>query len=137
MKHWRLARDSLEQSFDVFEGMGGSQWARLARREAARIGGRPPTPTTLTETERRVAQLIATGLTVREVASRLFLSEKSIEANLSKIYRKLRIRSRAELGALMARQNRPGTNGGLGARWQARTRTSMASNKPQWNVRSK
>jgi DNA-binding CsgD family transcriptional regulator len=53
----------------------------------------------LTVSELRVAQLTASGLTNREVAARLFISPKTVEANLARVYRKLNIRSRAELGA--------------------------------------
>lgn len=52
----------------------------------------------LTPTEQRVAGLAASGLTNREVAAELFLSPKTVEAYLARIYRKLDIRSRAELG---------------------------------------
>jgi DNA-binding CsgD family transcriptional regulator len=49
-----------------------------------------------------VAQLAATGMTNREAAAVLFISPKTVEANLARVYRKLGIRSRAELGGLMA-----------------------------------
>ena len=62
---------------------------------------RPAAPGELTETERRVAELAAAGLTNREVAQRLFLSVKTVEANLARVYRKLATASRAELGARM------------------------------------
>ena len=51
----------------------------------------------LTSTETQIAGLVAEGLTNREVADRLFLSVKTVEANLSRIYRKLGLRSRADL----------------------------------------
>jgi DNA-binding NarL/FixJ family response regulator len=62
---------------------------------------RPSAPRDLTETERLVAQLAASGLSNREVADRTFLAVKTVEANLARVYRKLGIRSRAELGARM------------------------------------
>jgi DNA-binding CsgD family transcriptional regulator len=52
----------------------------------------------LTASEQRVAELAAAGITNREMAAALFISPKTVEANLSRIYRKLSIRSRAELG---------------------------------------
>ena len=61
--------------------------------------------------ERRVAELAATGLTNREVALAAFMSPKTVEANLSRVYRKLGITSRAELGARMAAES----EGGAGA----------------------
>ena len=51
----------------------------------------------LTPTELQVAELIAAGRTYREVAAELFISPKTVQWNLSKVYRKLDIRSRAEL----------------------------------------
>ena len=56
----------------------------------------------LTATEERVATLAASGLSNREVAASAFLSQKTVEANVARIYRKLGIRSRAELGAWLA-----------------------------------
>lgn len=55
----------------------------------------------LTATERRIAELAASGLTNRQVAEQSFMSPKTVEANLARVYRKLGIASRAELGARM------------------------------------
>ena len=52
--------------------------------------------------ERRIAELAATGLTNRQVADAAFVSPKTVESNLARVYGKLGIRSRAELGARMA-----------------------------------
>ena len=71
--------------------------SRRARSSTASAFAAPPDE--LTETERRVAELAASGLTNREVAAQLFMSPKTVEANLARVYRKLGIRSRAELGA--------------------------------------
>jgi DNA-binding CsgD family transcriptional regulator len=54
--------------------------------------------------EQRVAELAAGGLTNREIAARLFMSRRTVEANLARAYRKLGIGTRAELGAEMARR---------------------------------
>ncbi len=56
----------------------------------------------LTQTEKRVAALAASGLTNREIAAQLFISPKTVQANLAKVYEKLGIHSRAELGAWQA-----------------------------------
>ena len=48
-----------------------------------------------------MAELTATGLTNREVAKAAFMSPKTVEAHLARVYHKLGIRSRAELGARM------------------------------------
>ena len=51
----------------------------------------------LTPSEQRVAELAVSGLTNRDIAATLFISPKTVEVNLSRIYRKLNIRSRVEL----------------------------------------
>jgi len=79
-------------------------WAQRARSELARLGLRPPAPLALTATEERVAAMAAVGRTNRQVAQALFLSPRTVEANLARIYHKLGISSRAELGAAMARE---------------------------------
>ena len=61
------------------------------------MGIRPSAPLGLTPTEEQVAQLVADGKTNNEVAAELFLSRRTVEDNLSRIYRKLGLRSRAEL----------------------------------------
>jgi DNA-binding CsgD family transcriptional regulator len=53
----------------------------------------------LSETERRIVALVVAGRTNDEVAERLFLSPKTVEWSLTKVYRKLRVRSRTELAA--------------------------------------
>jgi DNA-binding NarL/FixJ family response regulator len=58
----------------------------------------------LTENERRVAELAGAGKTNREIAEALFVSSKTVEAQIAHVYRKLGIRSRAELGARMAQR---------------------------------
>jgi DNA-binding NarL/FixJ family response regulator len=61
-----------------------------------------------------VAIIVASGATNREAGSRLFLSAKTIEAHLGRIYRKLGVRSRTEFAALVV-QGRLGADGGRGA----------------------
>jgi DNA-binding NarL/FixJ family response regulator len=95
------ARAALEEALSEFTAMGAEPWRARAAAALARINIRPHAPTELTETERRVAELAATGLTNRQVADRLFLATKTVEANLARAYRKLGISSRAELGAVM------------------------------------
>jgi DNA-binding CsgD family transcriptional regulator len=92
------AAESLGAAIEIFERLGAPGWVRQAREELERVGLRRA-PTELTPTERRVAELAASGLTNREVAAAAFMSPKTVEANLARVYRKLGIRSRAELGA--------------------------------------
>lgn len=98
-KRKAAARASLEWALAIFEELPAPLWAALTRDELRRLGLRPAARDELTETERRVAELAASGLTNREVAAQLHMSPKTVEANLARVYRKLGIRSRAELGA--------------------------------------
>jgi DNA-binding CsgD family transcriptional regulator len=115
-RHKRAARESLDRALHLFEEMHARLWAERARAESARIGGRPPAPLELTPTEARVADLVAVGRTNREVASALFMSDNTVEDNLKRIYRKLGVRSRAELAARFAPTDRVdgGRNPGAG-----------------------
>ena len=92
----RAAREALTAASDVFERLGARLWVERAAAELARIGGRAPAEG-LTPTELRVAELIVAGRTYREAAAELFISPKTVQWNLSKVYSKLGIRSRAEL----------------------------------------
>jgi DNA-binding CsgD family transcriptional regulator len=100
-KRRRSAAATLGEALEIFERLGAPAWAEQARSELARVGPRRRAPDDLTATELRVAELAAAGLTNREVAKAAFISPKTVEANLARVYRKLGIRSRAELGARM------------------------------------
>ena len=102
--HRRDARATLEAAVAVFEGLAASRWAETARRELGVISGRQPASEGLTAAERRVAELVAAGRTNREVATVLYLTERTIESHLSRVYAKLGVRSRAELAAAWAAQ---------------------------------
>jgi DNA-binding CsgD family transcriptional regulator len=95
------ARGSLTAALETFEALGSPPWAQRTRDEIARLGLRHRRPGELTESERRIAELAATGMTNRQVADAAFVSPKTVEANLARVYQKLGIRSRAELGARM------------------------------------
>ena len=101
----RLATDAFGAALATFEELGAPIWAGQARAELARVGLRPHAPDTLTETEARVAELAAQGLSSRQIAERLFLSPKTVGNVLGRVYEKLAIHSRAELGARMAADN--------------------------------
>ncbi len=91
------ARTTLGDALERFERLGAPLWAEKARSELARIGGRAPSRGELTEAERRIAALVAEGRTNREVAAALFVTEHTVEGALTRVYRKLGVRSRTEL----------------------------------------
>jgi DNA-binding CsgD family transcriptional regulator len=102
-KQRAAARQTLEQALAAFETVGAPLWAERTRVELSRIGGRAPSGDALTVSEERIAALVAEGRTNREVAAALFLTEHTVEAALTRVYRKLGVRSRAELAHRLAR----------------------------------
>jgi DNA-binding CsgD family transcriptional regulator len=96
------ARTTLEDALARFERLGAPLWAEQTRTELARIGGRAPSRGELTEAEHRIARLVAEGRTNRDVATALFLTEHSVETALTRVYRKLGVRSRGELARLLS-----------------------------------
>jgi DNA-binding CsgD family transcriptional regulator len=105
-KQKRRAADALHQALEIFERLGAPTWADQTRSELERVGLRR-SPQELTVSELRVAELAAVGRTNREIAAAAFMSQKTVEATLSRIYRKLGIRSRAQLGLRLVEGDRP------------------------------
>lgn len=97
------ARNALSAAASGFAALGALEWSSRCERELQRVGTPASSVTALTATEQKIAELAAGGLTNREVAERSFLSPKTVEANLARVYRKLGITSRAELGARLGR----------------------------------
>lgn len=95
----RAARESLERAVEIFERLGARVWCEKARSELRHIGGRTASDAQLSETERRIVELVVAGRKNSEVAAQLSLSPNTVAWNLSKIYRKLGVRSRTELAA--------------------------------------
>jgi DNA-binding CsgD family transcriptional regulator len=93
----RAAREALAEALAVFDELGAESFAEQARLELGRIGGRAPAGGRLTPTERRVARLVAEGRPTKEVAASLFVSPKTVEGHLSRIYAKLGVHSRTAL----------------------------------------
>jgi DNA-binding CsgD family transcriptional regulator len=101
----RAARETLEQALAVFEELEARLWAEKARSELQRISGRRSSQE-LTHTEQRVAALAARGASNKEIAAALHMSEHTVAAHLTHLYRKLGIRSRAALPDRLAANNR-------------------------------
>ncbi|TME04276.1 MAG: hypothetical protein E6I71_07240 [Chloroflexi bacterium] len=97
----RPAAHSLERAASLFEALGAAVWTARARAELDRTGVHRPGRHMLTPTEERVAELVGSGLTNKEIAGNLFVSVKTVEACLTRIYAKLAVRSRTELALKM------------------------------------
>jgi DNA-binding CsgD family transcriptional regulator/tetratricopeptide (TPR) repeat protein len=100
----------LRDALAVFERLGTELWANRALAELAgrRTTAPAPQKDALTVAELQVAELAASGMTNRDVAAKLFISSKTVEAALARVYRKLDIGSRAELAR---RLGKPSTSG--------------------------
>jgi DNA-binding CsgD family transcriptional regulator len=109
------ARERLRRGLDLADRSGATALATRARGELVAAGGRPRRSRragadALTPSERRVADLVASGMSNREAAEALFVSKKAIEFHLGNVYRKLGLRSRDALGAALVDGN--GTSNG-------------------------
>ena len=96
LKRKREARTALEEAAAMFASLGAAAWVARAEAERQRVASRRA-PEGLTASELRVAQLAADGLTNPEIAAQVFVSRKTVEATLARIYRKLAISSRGQL----------------------------------------
>lgn len=97
-RRWGSARAALVDALERFDQLGAALWAeRVAADLASLPGRRPMREGGLTAREREIAELVASGLSNKEVAARLFVSLRTVEANLSKVYAKLNVRTRTEL----------------------------------------
>ncbi len=98
------ATSTLTEALAAFEGMKTALWMDRTRGELARIGVSPTRALLLTPSEQRVAELAASGLTNRDIGAAVFISPKTVEVNLMRVYRKLGIHTRAELGRVIGQQ---------------------------------
>lgn len=99
--HTEEARRTLLQAYATAERLGARALVRRSRRELHALGLRPRRAATgldaLTPSERRVAELVAEGMSNQQVAEGLFVTRKTVETHLAAVYRKLGVRNRAEL----------------------------------------
>ena len=98
------ARDNLCAAAAVFEEIGSPMWTARAQRELARLTVGSDR-SALTDSERQIAERAAVGQSNKQIASTLFLSTKTVEMHLSRAYRKLGIRSRAQLADQLRKQD--------------------------------
>jgi DNA-binding CsgD family transcriptional regulator len=99
----REAQVVLTAALATFDAAGAASWAGRTREELARVGLAPRSDGAITPAERAVARLVGDGLPNKEIATRLHASPKTVEAHLTRVYRKLGVRTRAELAATVAR----------------------------------
>jgi DNA-binding CsgD family transcriptional regulator len=95
------AQTALRDALECFTSLGAVPFARMAQAELGRAQS-TRSATALTTSEKQVAELVASGMTNREVAGRLFASVRTVEGHLAAVYRKLGVRSRTELAARFA-----------------------------------
>ena len=101
------ARDQLRHALELATICGATALAARAERELLATGARPRRIAlsgveSLTQSERRVAEMAAEGPTNREIAQALFVTQRTVEVHLTSIYRKLAISSRSQLAAALA-----------------------------------
>jgi DNA-binding CsgD family transcriptional regulator len=102
-KRKTAAKHTLEQALQILEPLGAALWVARALDELGRIGLRRAVVTEgLTPAQARVAELAAGGATNREISHTLYMSERTVESHLTKIYRELGIRSRAQLATALS-----------------------------------
>jgi DNA-binding CsgD family transcriptional regulator len=103
------ARQHLRAALEGFGRLHADAWVRQAEAELRAAGGRhrppPQDDRALTPQERRVAAAVRRGASNRDIAADLFLSPKTVEFHLRQIYRKLDVRSRTQLVAVLAKQD--------------------------------
>ncbi len=107
------SRPHLRSALERFEALGAAGWADIAAAELAATGetvrrASAAPSAALTPQELQVCVMLAEGRTTREVAAALYLSPKTVEYHLHKVYTRLGIRSRAELAGLLTRQGEVG-----------------------------
>jgi DNA-binding CsgD family transcriptional regulator len=99
------ARAQLRAAHEIFDGLGAAPWAERARGELNATGESArrrdaSTIDELTPQELRIAMLVAAGASNREVAAQIFVSPKTVEYHLRKVFMKLGVASRVELARL-------------------------------------
>jgi DNA-binding CsgD family transcriptional regulator len=94
------ARKQLSIAMSAFSTVGATGWEKRARDELDAAGARLPRPASkvpMTPQEGRIAQLVAEGLTNKEIASQLVISTKTVEGHLRNMFEKLGVRSRTQV----------------------------------------
>lgn len=98
------AREALERADELFTALGAAPWSARAADERRMLGGRDvgADPNALSSAEQQVAELVRAGRSNKEIAAEMFVSLRTVESHLTRIYRKVGVRSRAEFLARSA-----------------------------------
>jgi DNA-binding NarL/FixJ family response regulator len=107
------SRDPLRAARTAFDALGAKPWALRADQELRATGERGWRPTAsgreqLSPQETQIAELVAQGLSNREIGQRLFLSHRTIGSHLYRIFPKLGITSRQQLAGVLSGGGPPG-----------------------------
>jgi len=115
LRRWRrpaAARSALREALGLFERLGARPWADRAAAELAATGIRTVSSKfraaridALTPQELQIARMVADGLNNAEAAAAMFLSRKTVETHLTRVYRKLEIRSRTDLTRILVAES--------------------------------
>ncbi|MCP3819827.1 AAA family ATPase [Streptomyces sp. A3M-1-3] len=98
------AQAALHSAAAIFDRAAAAPWLQLATETPSRVEAAPAhggALSALTEAEQRLALLVAQGASNQEAAAKLYLSVKTVEARLTRIYQKLDVRSRAQLATTL------------------------------------
>ncbi|UMB70794.1 helix-turn-helix transcriptional regulator [Mycobacterium paraterrae] len=104
-RQWDVAAATLREAQQTFEQLGTRLWVERVAAELTRGGSGKRRTDGLTPAEQRIAKLAVTGMTNREIAAALFISPKTVEATLGRIYGKLNVRSRVDLHRVLGSEN--------------------------------
>jgi DNA-binding CsgD family transcriptional regulator len=101
-RRYAAARMAIGAALAIFWQADAKPWTEQTERALARTDAGPAPDLGLTSTEARIAGLVRDGASNREIATRLYLSVKTVEATLTRVYRKLGVRSRTQLSSRLA-----------------------------------
>jgi DNA-binding NarL/FixJ family response regulator len=109
-----LARERLREATEAFHACGAAALEAQAVRERRRLGVRVPSPAPtgrsdgaygLSPRELEIARLVTQGLTNQKIAGELYLSVRTVETHLSRVFAKLGVTSRTGVAATLARES--------------------------------